>query len=97
MSKYAGRSTRRWKKLKAWFKAEATERELPCWLCGQPIAYDVHYMHPDAFSVDHMLPVSTHPEHAEDAANLRAAHRHCNIVRQNKEAKPSLGRQTRKW
>lgn len=97
VSKYAGRSTRKWKRLKRDFEILAAERKLPCWLDGQPIDYTLPKDHPDSFSVDHFHPVSTHPEHAEDPANLKASHRHCNLARGNRAPKLGLGRQTRNW
>jgi 5-methylcytosine-specific restriction endonuclease McrA len=39
-----------------------------CWLCGLP----------GADTVDHILPLSLHPELAHDRSNLAPAHNRCN-------------------
>ncbi|MFM1724040.1 HNH endonuclease [Rhodococcus sp. PAM 2766] len=93
----AGRDTRRWRKLKVQFRARSAEANHPCWLCGQPIDYDLPRDHPEAFQPDHLHPVSTHPEHAEDPANLRPSHATCNKARGNRAPLFGLGRQTRQW
>jgi 5-methylcytosine-specific restriction endonuclease McrA len=78
----AGRRGRRWNRLKANQRA----KRLPCWLCGQPINYNLKAPHPDSFSVDHAKPWVTHPALREDPANLRSAHYGCNSSRQDKPA-----------
>lgn len=61
--------------------AAAGERVL-CWLCNQPISFDVLDPYADdRFEVDHVWPVSTHPEYADDPNNLRPSHRGCNRER----------------
>jgi len=81
ISRYAGRSTRRYKQQRATFRTEcATHTNADgtigahCWLCGKPIDYDLPPEHPESFSLDHAHPVATHPELAEDPANFRPAH-----------------------
>jgi hypothetical protein len=69
-----GRSTRRYKHLCRLQRA----RQLPCWLCGQPINYRLTWPHPDSYSTDHARPWITHPHLREDPTNLRSAHLHCN-------------------
>jgi hypothetical protein len=89
MAKNAGRSGRRWKRL----KAEVYARRAPCCRCGQPIDYALPYLgldgrpNPDAKSVDHYpYPLSTHPWLAEDPANLAGCHLRCNVRAQTSTA-----------
>lgn len=101
MSKHHGRSTRRYRQLKATFRAACTEVGSPCWLCGEPIDYSIRVppggYHPDAFEPDHAFPVVTHPELAEDPGNLRPSHADCNRKRQAKLVTAQLGMRSRKW
>jgi 5-methylcytosine-specific restriction endonuclease McrA len=80
-SKYAGRSTRRYKSLRLSFRRTCAREEAPCWLCGRPINYELPNGHPDSFNVDHAVPVSKRRDLAEDRANFRPSHRDCNIRR----------------
>ena len=62
---------------------------LPCHICGKPIDLDLPYMHPMAFVIDELHPVSkwylfgySSPRAAaEDFDNLRPAHRACNAAK----------------
>lgn len=67
-------TTARWRKITAAQRA----RRLPCFLCGQPIDYDLHWPHPASFSADHVLPWIKHPELREDPGNVVSAHLRCN-------------------
>lgn len=69
----------------------------PCCRCGQPIDYTLPPRHPDSFSVEHVLPLSLHPELAEEPSNLDAAHMRCNSSRGNRDPKPGLGTRSRIW
>lgn len=68
-----------------------------CWICqefGRPaeIDYSLPFLHPMAFVIDELVPVSRYyeggydsPEQcAQDYNNLAAAHRSCNAWRSNK-------------
>jgi 5-methylcytosine-specific restriction endonuclease McrA len=69
-----------------------------CWLDNQPIDYTIIDPHHDGvWEPDHYWPVSTHPQFAEDPANLRASHRECNRNRGNEQHMPSLGTLSRDW
>ena len=100
MASSAGRSGRRWERL----KAEVYAKGGPCCRCGQPIDYALPYLDantglpdPQAKSVDHYpYPRSTHPHLAEDPANLAPAHRCCNLSASNHGAKP-VGVTSRDW
>lgn len=100
MGANAGRSGRRWNRL----KAEVYARRGPCCRCGQPIDYELPYLdaatglpNPQAKSVDHYpYPRSTHPHLAEDPANLAPAHRRCNLSAGNRSTAPT-GITSRHW
>lgn len=92
--KHAGRKGRRWERLRAQVKA----RRGPCCRCGQRIDYTLAWPHPDSFSVDHYPhPRITHPQLAEDPANLAAAHLRCNQSAGDRGVKPALGTTARQW
>jgi 5-methylcytosine-specific restriction endonuclease McrA len=97
MAKHAGRSTRRFKELRRAFKDLARREQRPCWLCGMAIDYELPHDHPDAFSLDHRFPVSTHPHLAEDPAGFEASHSRCNKSRGNRAQPLSLGTRSRNW
>lgn len=54
-------------------------------------------MNDEAFELDHLHPVSTHPELVKDPANFRASHRECNRNRGNKKAINKIGIPSRRW
>jgi 5-methylcytosine-specific restriction endonuclease McrA len=92
--KGAGRTSRTYRKL----AADQRGRRLPCCHCAQPIDYTItNHNDPDAFTVEHIKPLSTHPESAEDPTNFLSAHRRCNSQRGIGDIKPSLGTTTRDW
>jgi 5-methylcytosine-specific restriction endonuclease McrA len=96
-ARHAGRGTRRWRALKVKFKELCRLESRPCWLCGQAIDYDLPHDHPDAFSVDHRFPVSTHRHLGDDPANLEASHARCNKSRGAKAQPMQLGSRSRAW
>lgn len=100
MGKHAGRSGRRWQRL----KAEVYARGGVCCRCGQPIDYSLPYEgsdgkpNPESKSVDHYPhPLSTHPHLAEDPANLAPAHLGCNWAASNRSPAPALGEPSEEW
>ena len=64
---------------------------LPCWICGEPIRYDLRTPHPLSFEYDHFYPASRWQEFGyasqydciHDEANGRSSHRSCNERRQD--------------
>lgn len=78
---------------------ERCRRERPvCWLCGQPIDYDVEPgTSPDSLSLDHRFPVSVRPDLQDDPTNFEAAHFSCNVRRGNADPPDSLGTLSRDW
>ncbi len=61
--------------------ARATRRDQcrPCWLCGQPIRYDLRAPHPASFTADHVGELNRGG--TNDPENLRPAHYGCNSRR----------------
>ena len=96
-SKYAGRSTRRYKTLRADFRRRCRNNETPCWLCGKPINYELAREHPDCFNLDHAITRQKRLDLAEDPANFRASHRLCNERRGADEPTIDLGRLSEAW
>lgn len=96
-SKYAGRSTRRYKSLARTFRAKCADQSRPCWLCGNAIDYGLASTHPESFCIDHAAAVSRRPDLAEDPANFRPAHRDCNERRGNGEPFIELGAPSEHW
>jgi hypothetical protein len=93
----AGRSSRAWKALRARLRREAEDRfaqgeAVICWLCSFEIDMTITDEHdPAVWEPDHMFPVSTHPDLAEDPANIRDSHRRCNQGRGNARPENDLG------
>lgn len=64
-------------------KAKALRRlgkakNLPCWICGQPIDYDLDYRDRWSFTADHVKPLA---RGGSMLGALRPAHRSCNAKR----------------
>lgn len=96
MTRSPGRTGHRWRMLVAQVKAE----ESHCWICNTPIDHALPPRSPMSFSVDHVLPLKTHPHLAQTRSNLRAAHLHCNVVRSNtgnRNAATEKDRTSRAW
>lgn len=91
--KNAGRSGSRYRAL----IAETRQRYQTCWHDGQPINMGLHWPDPGSWSLEHVQPLSTHPELAEDPGNLRASHLKCNQSAGNREPRPPIGMVSRKW
>ncbi|CAN5758396.1 hypothetical protein BH09ACT7_BH09ACT7_18350 [soil metagenome] len=91
------RSTRIHKGLKAAYRIDCTERQLGCWLCPQSIDYTLKWPHPESFSLDHALPVSTHPQLGDDILNFRPAHLICNQQRGDEEPHIDIGIPSEVW
>lgn len=63
----------------------------PCFICQQPIDYSLPWDDPQAFTVEHIKPRSTHPHLVTDPGNCVSSHARCNKGRQNNPYKPGLG------
>lgn len=88
-SQYAGRSTRRYKAMRAEFRRKCKARNTPCWRCGKAIGYELPPDHPDSFNVDHKIPKSIRNDLAEDPRNFAASHKFCNESRGN-DTRPTI-------
>lgn len=96
MPKTSGRGGRPWQTL----RANLAQGHPPCWICHQPIDYDADPFTPNAYELDHIIPVSCAPHLARDPNNLRPAHRRCNRNRSNHpppKPRPPLGTTSRTW
>lgn len=58
----------------------------PCALCGRPIDYSLHYLHPGACELDEIIPVSKGGS-AVELSNLQPVHRKCNQLKSNRSIK----------
>lgn len=87
-----GRAGRRWRAL----RAQVALEEPTCWRCGNPFDHHLPRRHPDAFTVDHVIPLSKAPWLAEVRANLRAAHHRCNAAAGNRMDTPPMPA-SRRW
>lgn len=47
-----------------------------CGICGYPIDYSLGWLHPEAFTVDHIMPLAKGGKDVLE--NKQAAHRKCN-------------------
>jgi 5-methylcytosine-specific restriction endonuclease McrA len=57
-------------------RAQIRRGRPPCHICGQPINYDLPYLHPLEFVVDHVIPLALGGP--DTLGNKAAAHRTCN-------------------
>lgn len=92
-----GRDTRRWRVVRQQAYRRDMERDARCWICGGRIDYAAPSGTPDAWEPDHFLPVSTHPELAEEITNLRPSHRSCNLSRGTSMVVEGVGKPSRDW
>jgi 5-methylcytosine-specific restriction endonuclease McrA len=72
-----------WRKGLAWKRLckQVFSEETVCWLCFGAIDWNAPPRTPFSKSVDHVLPVETHPELALVRSNLHLAHFGCNSRR----------------
>lgn len=76
----------------------ATRDQAGCWLCHQRIDYVARPgTTEDSHSLDHFLPVSTHPELQLDPSGFRHSHYRCNTGRSDKMTPSTLGEAVTKW
>ncbi|WP_238558927.1 HNH endonuclease [Rhodococcus rhodnii] len=54
----------------------------PCGICGQDIDYGLPHLDPDAYVVDHIVPLSKGGP--DEVSNKQAAHRSCNRAKSDK-------------
>ena len=56
----------------------------PCHICGDPIDYQAHHLHPSSFTIDHITPRNRGGSDTLD--NIGPAHRKCNRDKSDKVA-----------
>lgn len=59
-------------------RLEKNPEEATCWLCGDPIDMRLPPLHRDAFTLDHLVPIS---RGGDIRGETRPAHRSCNASR----------------
>lgn len=57
-----------------------------CGRCGQAIDATLHYTHPGALTIGHVIPISKGGTNVLE--NLRPEHRRCNLSAGNREPRP---------
>jgi len=86
VSKGPGRQGSRWRRAQAECMHAGAMNNTPCWLCGQPINYEmtkVLHLHPLAGTAHHIVGLAEGGDPL-DPANLVPAHRRCNSVEGNR-------------
>lgn len=88
---------RRWQRVRDVAFQRDKKADAVCWLCGMPIDYDAEPGTPDAWSPDHIKPVSRWPELEYSLTNIAPSHYECNISRQAGEGIDRIGVSSRRW
>ena len=92
------KTTRQFEKDKAAFFAQCKAQHAVCWLCGMPIDYEAtKNTTDDSFNLDHLYPVSKHPELQFDPAGFKPSHTSCNRLRSNQDPPTPIGTLSRQW
>lgn len=90
--------TRQFEKDRVRFFQDCASKHLVCWLCGMPIDYAAKQnTTDDSYNLDHMFPVSKHPELQHDPAGFRPSHTSCNRLRGNSDPPAPIGTLSRQW
>ena len=93
-----GRDNKQYADLRDALRRKGRRLNLPCWICGHGIDYDLHWKHPMSYTYDH--------EHAVgNGGSMRGAgqpaHRSCNSRRGNGDGIAKTGvpavQPTRSW
>jgi 5-methylcytosine-specific restriction endonuclease McrA len=71
---------RKWQELAARFRAHCKRHKQACWLCTEPINYELR-TGPWCFEADHAKPRKLFPHLMFEWSNLRPSHRRCNRAR----------------
>lgn len=93
MGKDKRRDLRSYRTKAARFKERCRRMKAPCYLCHEPIDYDLHPSDRMAFSADHVDPIGAG---GHILGTLLPAHRSCNS-RRNKGDKERDMPTTRRW
>jgi hypothetical protein len=79
------------------FKKQCFARRARCWLCNEPIRYDLREPHPLSFCIDHVIPVRDRPDLILEQTNWKPAHKRCNDSRGAGGAPLDMGIPSRQW
>lgn len=94
-----GRTGRPWRRTRARMIQLWRQDDAPCWLCGQPIDWDLPAQHPMAATVDHLDPLSLGGAPL-DTTRMAPAHMGCNARRGNSTTHTTAARtlpRSRRW
>lgn len=92
------KTSRQFEKDKATFFNQCKAQHAVCWLCGMPIDYNAEKnTTDDSFNLDHLYPVSKHPELQFDPAGFKPSHTSCNRLRSNQDPPTPIGTLSRQW
>lgn len=92
------KTSRQFEKDKATFFTQCKAQHAVCWLCGMPIDYSApKNTSDDSFNLDHLYPVSKHPELQFDPAGFKPSHTSCNRLRGNQDPPAPIGTLSRQW
>jgi 5-methylcytosine-specific restriction endonuclease McrA len=69
----------------------------PCWLCFEPILYNLKYPDYRSWSCDHAIPIKDNPALTLNPSNLRSAHLDCNRRRGSDAPQIDLGTPSEIW
>lgn len=71
-------------------RARIKATKAACHICGDPIDYDLPYLHPMAFVVDHVTPLAKGGK--DHISNKKAAHSLCNSKKRARLIAPIIRR-----
>ena len=76
-----GRDNKQYRDLSNALRRKGQRNNLPCWICGHAIDYDLPWKHPMSYTYDHEVAIAN-GGHVRGAG--QPAHRSCNSRRGNK-------------
>ncbi|MBP1241729.1 hypothetical protein ABID92_000443 [Frigoribacterium sp. PvP120] len=79
-------------------KSRWSQENRPCCICGMAtIDWDAPANEPDAFELEHVLPVKTHPELEFEPSNRKPSHHRCNRAKGAGPIMPTIGTTSETW
>ena len=85
-----------WQTFRAGIIADAAAGDAPCWICRRPIDYTLRGTHPDAPTLDHLVPRWMGGA-LLDPHNVAVAHFGCNSRRGAKQRAATMTVPSRRW
>ena len=91
-----GRDNKQYADLRDALRRKGRRLNLPCWICGHAIDYDLHWKHPMSYTYDHLHSLASGGAVRGEG---RPAHRSCNSRRGNQRETPTVTppETTREW